>query len=123
MLRKYRYFTLALILVSVAALAVKGDTKQAEAGWALIQSGALLVDVRTPEEYAGGHIEGAVNVPYTETDKLASAIGEDKDRSVVVYCGSGRRAGKAKTALEALGYTHIFNATGYEALLATAPDG
>jgi len=121
MLRKYRFLTLLLILVSAAALAVKGDIQQAEAGWALIESGALLVDVRSPEEYAEGHIEGSVNVPHTETDKLASLIGGDKDRSVVVYCRSGHRAGMAKTALERLGYTHIFNATGYEALLATAP--
>lgn len=109
------------LFMALPSLAVKGDPDSAARGWALISEGALLIDVRSAEEFAAGHVNGAMNVPHSDTAGLAAAIGADKDRSVVVYCGSGRRAGKAKEALEALGYTAVFNATGYGALEATQP--
>jgi rhodanese-related sulfurtransferase len=49
------------------------------------------------------------------------AIGEDRDRKVVMYCGSGKRVGRAISALEEEGYTGLFNATGLDALQATRP--
>ena len=65
----------------------------------------LLLDVRTPAEYAAGHVPGAVNIPY---DQVASRLGEiPKDKDVVLYCHSGRRAGLAAEALEANGYTRL----------------
>ena len=103
------------------ALAVKGDTGIAEQAWPMIEQGALLIDVRSKEEFEEGHIEGALNIPHTEIGVLAQAIGTDLDRPVVFYCRSGRRAGKAQTTLEEMGYTEIFNGTGYEALEATQP--
>jgi len=80
-----------------------------------------LIDVRTGQEFAQGHLDGALNIPWQETGKLMSAIGTDKTRPVVVYCRSGNRSGKSKVALEAQGYTNVFNATGFEALKQTKP--
>ena len=111
---------LTLWLIS-PAMAVNGDPELAKQAWPMIENGALLIDVRTKEEFDAGHIEGAINIPYQETNALMNAIGTDKQRPVVVYCRSGKRAGRAKATLDENGYTNIFNATGYEALEVTRP--
>jgi phage shock protein E len=86
----------------------------------LIAAGAVVLDVRTPDEYASGHIPTATNVPVGdvaqrlgEVDKL---VGGDKGKPVVVYCAAGRRAAKAKRALEAAGYTNVINGGGLDDL-------
>lgn len=104
-----------------AASKVYGDTGKASQGWALIEDGALLIDVRSVSEFESGHIEGSLNILHSDIEGLSAAIGEDKSRSVVLYCRSGRRVGRAMDALEAMGYTGLFNATGYTALEATRP--
>lgn len=97
---------------------LSGDLDAARTGWQRIHDGALLIDVRSTEEFEGGHLEGALNIVHTDIDALAAAIGNDHDRSVVLYCASGRRAGRAEAALEERGYTGIFNASGLDALQA-----
>jgi rhodanese-related sulfurtransferase len=70
----------------------------------------FLLDVRTPQEYAEGHIAGAVNVPH---DQLATRLAEvPKDKDVVLYCRSGRRAGIAADVLAANGYTRLSHLEG-----------
>lgn len=123
--RPMQFMYAFLVILSVwlinPVLAGSGDPEAAKQAWPMIEQGALLIDVRTTEEFAQGHVDGALNIPYQETDKLMSAIGTDKTRPVVVYCRSGNRSGKAMVALETKGYTNIFNATGYEALKETKP--
>jgi len=102
-------------------LAGSGNTEAARQAWPMIEQGTLLIDVRTSGEFAQGHIDGALNIPWEQTSQLLSAIGDDKQRPVVVYCRSGNRSGKAKAVLEKQGYTNVFNATGYEALKQTKP--
>ncbi len=70
----------------------------------------FVLDVRTPQEYAEGHVPGAVNVPH---DQLASRLAEvPKDKDVVLYCKSGRRAGIAADVLAANGYTRLSHLEG-----------
>jgi len=70
----------------------------------------FVLDVRTPQEYAEGHVPGAVNVPH---DQLASRLAEvPKDKDVVLYCKSGRRAGMAADVLAANGYTRLSHLEG-----------
>lgn len=120
-------FLATLLLITVCALAwaedkpLRGDPEKAEKGWELIEQGALVIDVRSTEEFEAGHLEGALHIPWEETDELMAAIGEDKTRRVVMYCGSGGRVGRAIEALEAEGYEGLYNATGYDALEATKP--
>jgi phage shock protein E len=65
----------------------------------------LVIDVRSAEEYAAGHVPGAVNIPQ---DQVASRLAEiPKDKEVVLYCRSGRRAGLAADTLEANGYKNL----------------
>ena len=77
------------------------------------QDPALVVlDVRTPEEYAAGHVPGAINVPH---DEIAGRLGELaglRDKDVVVYCKSGRRAALALEVLGKHGYTRLSHLDG-----------
>ena len=102
-------------------LAGGGDPEAAKQAWPMIESGALLVDVRSKEEFAAGHLDGAINIDWDNTEALIAAIGSDKQRPVVFYCRSGNRAGKSIVTLGEKGYTNIFNATGLEALKNTKP--
>ena len=75
-------------------------------------SGAVLLDVRTAEEYAGGHIPGSVNVPLGKlegVDQIAK-----KDTPLFVYCYSGARSGQAVAALKRMGYDHVTNIGGIQ---------
>ena len=71
---------------------------------------AVVIDVRTPEEYAAGHIDGALNIPYEQIAKgIQSVKGLSKDQPVLLYCRSGHRAGIAKDTLEKEGYRKVLN--------------
>ena len=117
-------FALVLVfnlLLVPPVIAGSGDEQAARLAWPMIENGALLVDVRSAEEFAEGHLEGAINIVWDDTDALIAAIGEDKQRPVVFYCRSGNRVGKSIVVLGAKGYNNIYNATGLEALEATKP--
>lgn len=73
-----------------------------------------LIDVRTPEEFADGHLTGATNIDFTSPD-FAERIGElDKDAEYTLYCRSGRRAGEALELMKDAGFTKVTNAGGLE---------
>ena len=70
----------------------------------------VVIDVRTPNEYASGHIPGAVNIPF---DQVAQRISEiDAPHGVALYCMIGPRARKGESALLAAGYEKIFHLEG-----------
>jgi len=73
--------------------------------------GAVLLDVRTSQEYRGGHIPGSKNVPLQTIDKVAS-VAENKDTALYVYCQSGARSRQAVGALRSMGYTNVKNLGG-----------
>lgn len=71
----------------------------------ITEPGVQLVDVRTPEEYADGHIQGAVNINYYDRNFLEECEADlDKSRPVAVYCRSGHRSGLAAEALTKAGF-------------------
>jgi phage shock protein E len=70
----------------------------------LVTAGALLLDVRTPAEYAGGHVNGALNIPIQVLSQRLGDLG-DKGREIVVYCQSGGRSARAAAELRQAGYT------------------
>ena len=81
--------------------------------WAEINKGALLIDVRSAEEYALAHIEGALNIPHDQMANRLAEVEQTKDKSIVLYCRSGRRAKAAKGILQQNGYLNVLNAGGY----------
>ena len=76
--------------------------------------GAVLVDVRTPQEYREGHIPGSKNVPLQQLDKISS-VAENKDAPMFVYCYSGARSRQATAMLQRLGYANVNNIGGIAA--------
>lgn len=102
------YFPWLVLAAVIAALMVfkrLGQIAPAKAR-ELVKSGAKLIDVRSPAEFAAGHLDGAVNVPVgaLSDDKLGA-----KDRPLIVYCASGTRSAMARSVLKSRGYTQVFN--------------
>lgn len=83
-----------------------------------MEKGALLVDVRTPEEFGQGHLEGALNIDWFSPDFASRWEQIDKDRPVYLYCKVGGRSGQAAEKLQSMGFRHVVNLTGgYDAYL------
>ena len=95
-----------------APMAAPADTPVEDADTPAVRP--IIVDVRSPEEYAGGHLAGAILLPHTEVaDRAAELIG-DKDAPLAVYCKAGIRAENARQTLESLGYTNVTNLGGID---------
>jgi rhodanese-related sulfurtransferase len=74
----------------------------------IIKGGAFLVDVRTPGEFAQGHVKGSVNIPL---DKITNQIPKFSNRdNIIVFCRSGNRSSQAKSILARNGITNVFDA-------------
>ena len=71
------------------------------------ESGYVILDVRRPDEYAAGHIPGAINVANETIGTAEIPELPDKDQLILVYCRSGRRSKEAAEKLVKLGYTNI----------------
>ena len=100
------YLVVAVVLVAAYLMFIKGgDVSSAEARQ-LVQAGARLVDVRTPGEFAAGHIPGAINIPVQQLDARMSEL-QPKDAAVVVYCRSGHRSGNAARMLKNAGFAAV----------------
>ncbi|GIU27785.1 rhodanese-like domain-containing protein [Shewanella sp. MBTL60-007] len=107
---------LSVLLIMFSSLASAAD-QDAKVAWQKIEAGALVVDVRTPEEFAQGHLPNAINIPYEQINTAFSNKQIAKDRSVVVYCRSGNRSGIANQMLVREGYTNVYNGGGYQMLM------
>ena len=77
-------------------------------------AGAVLLDVRTPEEYAAGHIPESRNIPLQSLGQVAAAV-ERKDTPLFVYCHSGARSAQAVALLRRMGYSNVSNIGGIAA--------
>jgi phage shock protein E len=74
----------------------------------------VVIDVRTPQEFQGGHVQGALNLPH---DSIAQDIAKakvNKDDHVILYCRSGRRSEIALGTLKGLGFSNVENYGGFE---------
>jgi len=78
----------------------------------VIAEGAFLVDVRTPAEFAAGHVKGSVNIPL---DKVASQLPKfANNKNIVVFCKSGGRSTMAKAILNNAGFKNVVNGKTWE---------
>ncbi|MBA3502391.1 MAG: rhodanese-like domain-containing protein [Myxococcota bacterium] len=114
-----------LVLVTLASCSKTSEpsappptasAKDPAAGKRQIESGALVLDVRTLDEYQADSYPGAKHIPVDELGARMAEVGTDKSKPIVVYCASGNRAGKAKRELEAAGYTQVVNGGGLDDL-------
>jgi rhodanese-related sulfurtransferase len=81
---------------------------------ALVKNGATIIDVRTPDEYKGGHVEGSINIPLQDFEAALSKI--NKDKPVITCCASGMRSGTAKNILTSNGFAEVYNGGGWASL-------
>ncbi|SHI51552.1 Rhodanese-like domain-containing protein [Tessaracoccus bendigoensis DSM 12906] len=95
----------ALVVVALLALVGCADAPQAD-----LVDDAVMIDVRTPSEYAQGHLEGAVNVDVSDQGFVAEVSELPKDGQYVLYCRSGNRSGQAAAAMEELGFIDVIDA-------------
>jgi len=79
----------------------------------LVKEGAMIIDVRSPAEFNGGHVKGAVNIPLQAIQSSFNKI--PKNKVIITCCASGMRSGRAKSLLKAAGYT-VHNGGGWMSL-------
>ena len=84
----------------------------------LIASGALVLDVRSPDEFAANALPGAVNLPLPETTQKIEEIEPDKDRVILCHCVSRARSGMAVGRLKKLGFSRVYTTSAPIAALA-----
>ena len=75
----------------------------------MVEQGAILVDVRSPQEFEEGHLENAISLPEYEIKEIANEVLLDKLETIIVYCTSGHRSLKAQKMLQKLGYQNVYN--------------
>jgi rhodanese-related sulfurtransferase len=80
----------------------------------LITQGAVVVDVRSPSEYAGGHINKSINIPLDKLSNESNKI--KKGVPVITCCASGMRSAAAKNMLKSKGFTEVYNGGGWYSL-------
>lgn len=116
MKRYIRFLLLLCVAVTITACQKTGETKmnsytsilQEEAKRIMdTETDYVIVDARTQEEFAGGHIKGAIMIPEYEIKNQAESKLPRKDQLILVYCRSGRRSKIASIALAEMGYTNV----------------
>lgn len=74
-----------------------------------MEQGTPLIDVRTIEEYAEGHIQGSINIPLADLETELQTLYSDKNQTIIFYCGTGMRSQKAVDAAQEIGYEDVYN--------------
>lgn len=82
---------------------------------ALIKNGAIILDVRSKNEFANGHIKNSVNIPVNQLQQNLSKL-KDKDKTIITCCASGMRSASAKAILKNNGYKNVYNGGGWMGL-------
>ncbi|MCI8654910.1 MAG: rhodanese-like domain-containing protein [Clostridia bacterium] len=77
-----------------------------------VKTGAILLDVRSAQEYQEGHLEGAMLIPEYEIGKNIEKILQDKHQEIIVYCTSGSRSKKACRTMKLKGYDNLYDLKG-----------
>jgi rhodanese-related sulfurtransferase len=81
----------------------------------LVKNGALILDVRSKGEFAGGHIKGSLNISVDVLKNNLSKL-KDKNKPIITCCASGMRSASAKSILQSNGYTNVYNGGGWNSL-------
>lgn len=115
---KIKGLALASMLIALAACSNKtSNASSADIDVATFDTwrqspNVLVLDVRTPDEYAAGHVDGALNVDYYSPDFEQQLKKLPKKDTVLVYCASGRRSSNSVDALKKAGFSFVGNLTG-----------
>ena len=115
-MKKYLILTVAILLVFCTGCKLKNQKTKGEISVVsceekdnLIRNGALLLDVRSKEEFDENHLVGAINIEYTELESKFDDLGYAKEMKIIVYCASGKRSKIATETLKKMGYVNIYD--------------
>ncbi len=114
------------VLITVGTLALRGGTGGGKPEVARVapraaaqlinahagETNLVTLDIRTPAEFAGGHLNGATNIDYYAAGFRAELEKLDRNKSYVVYCHTGNRSGKATALMSELGFRHVYDVQG-----------
>ncbi len=103
-----KIISLIVICLFLTACSSKFETITTNEALKLIDEGAIVIDVRTPDEYNEGHIKGAINIPVDEIENITYGKGD----TLIVYCATGVRSANASNILADMGYTSLYNLDG-----------
>lgn len=81
----------------------------------LVKEGAIIVDVRSKSEYAGGHIRGSINISLDQIGNNLTQL-KKKNKVIITCCASGIRSGSAKNILKSNGFTEVYNGGAWSSL-------
>ena len=110
--RKFMDWTIALLAVAVIAaffLLKRMSFVSAETARQQLANGALVIDVRSAEEFRSGKVRGAINIPLGELRERLPQQVKDKNQPLLVHCLSGGRSAIARQQLKSMGYANVFN--------------
>lgn len=107
------YFVVLVAMVAFIVMRRSGQVPAKEAA-EYVKDGAIIVDVRSPEEFSSGHLSQAFNMPLDGIEGILPNKIKDKDRVILVHCQTGLRSKKAMDRLNKIGYKHVFNLGSYE---------
>lgn len=104
--------TATLVFAAEAAGPEPIEPKSLGARIAWADRSLVVLDVRTPEEFAAGHLPGAINIPHTELASRVAELEGSRDSDIVVYCRTGARSATALGVLEKSGFKRLFHLQG-----------
>jgi rhodanese-related sulfurtransferase len=107
-----RIVALSLALIAAPAWSAESMTPAKLAEQMQAGSAPLILDVRTEQEFLDGHIPGARLIPHDKLGNYMDSLSDHKDAPVLVYCGTGKRAGKAAQQLEEAGFEQVLTLEG-----------
>jgi phage shock protein E len=118
-MKKIHILLILIITISIRGYEIQGQSKPSQTTsvqslnqevQTLLSKNAIVIDVRTKEEFQMAHYKDALNIPYDEIEKHIKKLEAYKDKPIILYCRSGRRASIAKQTLEKYGLKNVLNA-------------
>lgn len=110
---------LLTLIVSAFGINAAVASKRSDTAWQELDKGAMLIDVRTLEEFNEDHLPNAINMPLSDLNTLANPI--HRSQPIVVYCRSGNRAAHAERLLYDMGFANVFNGGGLDEMKTSQP--
>jgi rhodanese-related sulfurtransferase len=119
LMKKIHILLILIITISIRGYEIQGQSKPSQTSsvqslnqevQTLLSKKAIVIDVRTKEEFQMAHYKDALNIPYDEIEKHIKKLEAYKDKPIILYCRSGRRASIAKQTLEKYGFKNVLNA-------------
>jgi len=111
------YFFVVLAITVAYVLVKRANLISEKEATARLKEGALVIDVRSRQEYDSGHLSQAINIPLDDLGTLLPQQVKDRNQVLLLHCASGIRSGVAKKRLEAAGYKNAFNLGSYDRAL------